>query len=246
MEQTASPVTNSGGSIASRFAWQHSLVSPWVRLLPALLLLLTVAVGCRKEETPAPQNVLQYQLGGWMRGTLNGRSIDRVLAGDTFRLEAFLNRSQAVVFRDTMSVYTVRDTGTGPFVERSLKRFWRFNLYRFHPQTASALNMTFPLWNVADDTAAHFLGINFQQDIRQALSDSAFLQLEARVSNLPLPAVTQDPEARIFGIRWDSAAGQLSGQFRYRLLQRRNPVGPVTDTATVTGDFSLPITRAVR
>jgi len=220
----------------------------WLRrgaflVLPFMLLWLS---SCRTQETPAPQNVIQYQLGGWVRGQLNGRSLDRALAGDTFRLEAFLTRSQAVVYRDTMSTYTVRDTGTGPYLERFFTRYWRFSLYRFDPASGSNLTFAFPLWRATEDTVASFLGFTIQQDLRQTLSDSAFLQLEATVSNLPLPGHVQDPAASITAIRWDSAAGTISGQYQYRVFLRRASSGPYTDTTFVTGDFSMPVTRAIR
>lgn len=220
------------------------------RLYPALGMVMMAVVAllhssCRNAETPAPQNYLQYQRNGFVNGRITGRSLEATLA-DTFRLEAQVNGLQSAFYRDTLSYVQVRDTGTGPFLERKLQQYWRFSINRFDPVTASSLQLDFPLWRRTDDTAASFLGVAFMHDIRQPRTDSVFLNLQGRVSSRPLQGYTLDPEARVTNVVWDSAAGTLRGTYNYRFMQSRNLLAPPTDTAFFSGTFNVRVNRVVR
>lgn len=213
-----------------------------------LLIGLVGLTSCRKEEVPAPTNLLQYKTGGVISGRMTGRTAEIGLLNDSISLEAYNSVGDAVFYRDTISTYTVRDTGTGPFVERKINRFVRFSLNRFSPETGSVMTLTFPLWRRQDDTAARFLGLGAIQDIRKVLTDSAFARLEARVSNLPQIGGTTvvDPTFTVNQLVWDSVGGRISGRYSYKIV-RRPPSGLAgQDSIKLNGQFDLPVTRAYR
>ncbi len=220
----------------------------FVRWSVVVILLMVMVTACRQEQNPIPQNVVQYKLGGSITGRIQGRTSEITNLNDTFNLEAYYNQAQAVFYRDTLSFPVIRDTGTGPFVVMVKNNFVRFNLYRFSPTTGSSLTLQFPLWKRTDDTAAHFLGILATQDLRQFLTDSAFVQVEAKVANRPTGSsdISLDPRARIQNIVWDSAAGRISGKYQYRIYKQRSPFSPVLDSMKVQGQFALPVVRAIR
>ncbi len=220
----------------------------FVRWSVVVILLMAMSTACRQEQNPAPQNVVQYKLGGSITGRIQGRTAEITNLNDTFNLEAYYNQAQAVFYRDTLSFPVIRDTGTGPFVVMIRNNFVRFNLYRFSPTTGSSMTLQFPLWKRTDDTAAHFLGILATQDLRQFLTDSAFVQVEAKVTNRFTGStdISLDPRARIRNIVWDSVAGRISGTYQYRIYKQRSPVSPVLDSMLVQGQFALPVVRAIR